>query len=282
MFDNFDCSVKTDENYSFWINKFKIAGYAIDMKYRATLQVLCNFLWETAGNHSYAIHAKTVKEGSERFFKKGDFWLLSRFYIRIKEYPSWNDEIYVRTWVKGSDKLFLLRDFQLITGEGNIIGEVTSAWLLVDIDSKRPRRLDDHCRKRSKYMLPDTHAVNRKLGKIQPVSRPIIAPYFPVLYRDLDLNNHVNNISYINWLLDEYPYEILDENEIEEFEINYMAESFFGDEICIATELLPEPQLAFIHNAARKADGREVLRAKIKWRKNMKNYRRKRGRENGI
>lgn len=280
MLDKFDCSVHTDENLSFWVNRYMISGYVMDMKGRATLQILCNFMWETAGNHGYAIHTKTVKDGIGSFYKKGEFWLLSRFYIKIYQYPSWNDVLYIRTWVKGSDKLFALRDFQLIGGDGNIIGEATSAWLLVDIASRRPRRLNNHIG--SGFILPDTHAVNRRLNKIQPLTKPVASPFFQVRYSDLDLNNHVNNIKYINWILNDYPYKILSEYEIDDFEINYIAESFYGDEICIASELLPESQLIFIHNATRKSDGHEVLRVKIKWRKNIKEYRRKESTRNGI
>ena len=60
----------------------------------------------------------------------------------MDEYPEWKDNIEIKTWPKGVDGLFAIRDFQIFRN-GEIIGRATSYWLILDADSKRPKRLDD-------------------------------------------------------------------------------------------------------------------------------------------
>ena len=50
-------------------------------------------------------------------------------------------------------------------------------------------------------------------------------------YSDIDINGHVNSIRYIEHILDLFPIELYKESRIRRFEMAYVAESYYGDEL---------------------------------------------------
>jgi len=55
--------------------------------------------------------------------------------------------------------------------------------------------------------------------------------------------------------------------DINTFEINFLAEVFYGDEISIHSERISDSELSFLNSVVRKKDNREICRARIQWRK---------------
>ena len=62
------------------------------------------------------------------------------------------------------------------------------------------------------------------------------SPVNKVKYSDLDINMHVNNARYLNWITDSYPMEFLRRNYPVEIEVNYLSETTPGDEYYVSTE----------------------------------------------
>ena len=50
-------------------------------------------------------------------------------------------------------------------------------------------------------------------------------------YSDIDVNGHVNSIRYIEHILDLFPMELYRSKRIRRFEMAYVAESYYGDEL---------------------------------------------------
>ena len=50
-------------------------------------------------------------------------------------------------------------------------------------------------------------------------------------YSDIDINGHVNSIRYIEHILDLFPIELYKESRIRRFEMAYVAESYYDDEL---------------------------------------------------
>ena len=56
-------------------------------------------------------HAVSLGYGRDDLMKQNHIWVLSRIYAEIQEWPAWRDKLTVRTWPRGTDRLFALRDF---------------------------------------------------------------------------------------------------------------------------------------------------------------------------
>ena len=121
---------------------------------------------------------------------------------------------------KGIDRLFALRDFCLTSEQGQTLVNATSAWLLVEIEKGRPRRIES---------LPvdlhfpnASHAIREPLEKIHVPDDPLPVFDKPIWLSDLDTNGHVNNAQYIKWITDCFSEEQSRNCRITSLHINYL------------------------------------------------------------
>jgi len=54
------------------------------------------------------------------------------------------DRIKIKTWLTGTGRLFALRHFSIANLKGDILGTAKSAWLVLDLKSRRPQRLSPY------------------------------------------------------------------------------------------------------------------------------------------
>ena len=243
-----------------WEDEYSISFYEVDTKNEVFLPILWSFMQETAWHH-----ADHLKVGYLDLAENNSFWALSRLFIQMDEYPRWGDKIRIKTWLAGMGRLFALRNFSIINPKGEIIGTARSAWLVLDLKSRRPQRVEPLF----KRILPllDRPAEAEEPEKIPDSVHPREENLFKVRYSDIDMHHHVNNTKYIEWVLDRYPYEMNQTHHIHTFEINFLAESSHGDEISVHTEPFGDSPPAFLHSVFRKGDGRELCRARVSWKR---------------
>ena len=210
-------------DHPFSIFSFKIKSYQSDQNGKLNLHSLFQLLQECAWDN-----ARLNNFGYEYLDLKNAFWVLSRVLVEIKEYPEWKDEIEIKTWTKGVEGFFAIRDFQ-ISKNGKVIGNVTSYWLILDKESKRPKRLDDFNFVHENFLKES--AINKKLGKIQVSGESLELEKRKVYTSDLDVNKHVNNATYVRWILDSYFSHNL--KPIYRFEINFMSELLLNDKFVV-------------------------------------------------
>ena len=73
----------------------------------ARLSTLCNLLQEAASRH-----AEMLDFGYETMRRRQLFWVLARLTVRVERFPGFGDTVVVRTWPKGFNGPFALRDYQ--------------------------------------------------------------------------------------------------------------------------------------------------------------------------
>src|SRR4030042_473304 len=171
----------------------------------------------------------------------------------------------MKTGLAGMGRLFALRRFSIAGSKGDILGTAKSAWVVLDLKSRRPQMIEpifQHLRHLFDH-LPSAEEPEKLSGPVQSK----MEKSYTVRYSDIDMHHHVNNIKYIEWILDSYPFEIHRKYHIHTFEINFLAESSDGDEISIHTEPHGDSPPAFLHSVFRKNDGRELCRARTGWRR---------------
>lgn len=243
-----------------WEDEYSISFYEVDTKNEVFLPVLWSFMQETAWHH-----ADHLRVGYSDLWERQFFWVLSRLSIQMEEYPRWGDRIKIKTWLAGIGRLFALRHFSIADIRGNLIGMAKSAWLVLDLKSRRPQRIQPVF-KHILHLFDDLPSTEEPEKLPSPV-RSKMEKSYSVRYSDIDMHHHVNNIKYIEWILDSYPFEMNQTHQIHTFEINFLAESSYGDAISIHTDMLEESPTAFLHSVLRKKDNRELCRARSGWRR---------------
>ena len=243
-----------------WEDEYIIPFCEVDTKESVFLPTLWNLMQETAWHH-----ADHLKVGYSDLTEQKYFWVLSRLSIQMEKYPGWSAKIKIRTWLTGMGRLFALRHFSIVNSKGDILGTAKSAWLVLDLKSRRPQRIEPVF----KHLLDlfDGLPSAEEPEKLPAPVRSKMGKSYTVRYSDIDMHHHVNNTKYIEWILDSYPFEMNQTHQIQTFEINFLAESPYGDEISVHTEPVENFPLAFLHSVFRKGDGRELCRAKVSWKR---------------
>ena len=210
------------ENILYHLN-FDIRTSHVYKDGKLTLPSLLNFLQEAAGKH-----ADKLKFGVHDLNISNDTWVLSRMRVEIVRWPEIGENIMVETWPKGFDRLFAIRDFRVYDSKGEILVKAASYWLVVDRISKRPKMMTNI----SKELInPEISAIDQKLGKI-PVSKSIDFNFSKkVMSSEIDVNGHVNNVHYSEWVFNTLPAKILKKRKLICYEINYMAEVFVDEKV---------------------------------------------------
>ena len=112
--------------------------------------------------------------------------------------------------------------------------------------------------------IPDRLAEPLELEKI-PLSdgQPGKELVFRVVYSDLDMNHHVNNINYLKWVLDEFDLDFRNKYRISTIETNYLGEALYGDTLARDTKAITGTE--YMTKIINKDTGRTILASRTKW-----------------
>ena len=242
-----------------WKEAYQIRSYEVDCHHSLSVLSIFNFMQEAASRHAEALGVSIQHLLSENFT-----WLLSRLKIKIVSLPDWRDQIQISTWPSGVQRLFALRDFEIRDTNNQTVADAISAWLVLDVQKRRPVRIGPFV-ERLKPLEGD-HILPDNLDKLPGLEFRTHQKQFVVRYRDLDINQHVNNASFVEWLVESIPVKVLNTSVLSELEINFLAEAFYGDQILAACHPLDSQNTSFCHSLIRRQDGQELARARTKWR----------------
>jgi medium-chain acyl-[acyl-carrier-protein] hydrolase len=195
---------------------FEVLSFQIDPQGNLRWSCLADLMQEVAWRHADS------RDFGQRLFEQGLMWVMSRFDIQVSTLPAWGEKIVVKTAGRGIDKLFALRAFEVCNARGQVIASAMSAWLLLDIQSKRPQRPDKVLPRELFAAVKEPHLIPEK---IQLAAGLLEAGTIQVRHADLDMNNHVNNVSYIRWIEDFARERGIN---FDSLSINYLAEISAG------------------------------------------------------
>lgn len=249
------------EKQSSWIDHYTVRSYEVDVNHTIQLSVLCNFLQESAWHH-----AENLGYGYFTLSEKRKMWVLTKMVLKIDRLPVWDETVSVETWPKGTERLFALRDFSVKDTEKHEIIAATSFWLLLDADSRRPMKLETF---REEIPLSENrHAVQQKYSKTEGITETggdLPADRLTVRYSELDQNNHVNNVHYIRWFVDSYTPDFLAKHKIDYFEIHYLNEALYQDDLEVRTQMAEGGVTRYRHEVRRTVDQSVLCRGTIAW-----------------
>jgi acyl-ACP thioesterase len=237
----------------------KIPSYDVSLNGQTKFYTLCNILLDSA-----AVHANKFQFGYRDMQKENVYWVLSRFHIIMHEYPSMDERIRVETWPKGLNKLFFMRDFRILSEDGRLLTTATTAWLVLDGNTGRPKKMERNNSLHS-FHVDDFHAIEPVPGKLPEIKLPDRQMPAVARYSDLDINKHVNAVKYIEWVQDCYPQELYEKQNVKEFQINYRAETRFGEEVQINIRNASGPDPYEYLEGIRASDGNAAFRTRIQF-----------------
>ena len=201
-----------------------ITSVDVDYKLEVKLSSLFLFFQEVS-----ALQAEILHIGNDATIDKGLHWVITRFAVDITRMPVDNEVIKVSTYPADNNGLFFYRHYRIYDKNNNVIVKATSVWVVIDAKT--------HQLKKDPFnglILPAEHYDDELPlpGKVNVTDMEYIYTR-KVRYSDIDLNTHLNNTRYIEFISDSFPLSFYDEYKIKNILINYNAEFVVDDEIKI-------------------------------------------------
>ena len=245
-----------NENNKVGIYPFVVEPFHADFTGKLTMGILGNHLLNCAGFHAADRGFGIVTLNEDHFT-----WVLSRLAVEITgEMPSAYDKFSIETWVENVYKLFTDRDFAIINAKGEPIGYARSVWAMIGMETRKPADLLTlHGGGITNYICTEKECPIDKPGRVKVTTAEPDARVM-ARYSDIDINGHVNSIRYIEHILDLFPLSMFSERRLKRFEVAYVAESYFGDELSFYKEQKSENEFDV---EIKKNDRETVVRSKV-------------------
>ncbi len=167
--------------------------------------------------------AKKLRVTREELIRDyGAFWMLARIWYRIDRPIRWDQKLMIRTWHRGSHGATMYRDYDLFL-DGTYIGEAVSAWVLADVNTHKLFRLS-----RIEGLRNSTGGTLCKDRTLQKLHIPCELPLKEerlIHYSDADVNGHVNNSRYADFVCDAVGLANMGEDRfVSSLQLGYLAE----------------------------------------------------------
>ena len=238
---------------------YTIRSYEVDARGRLSILSIFNLLQDSASKHALKLGVSVPQLLASNYT-----WVLSRICLKMQHFPGWGDVMHVHTWPSGIRRVFALRDFDM--RQGNMtIGACVSAWIIIDAAKRRPIRPNSF--EEQLNPVDRKPVLDHPLGKLPRLADSQFEKRFTVRYRDLDINQHVNNVSYVEWLLECSPALTETSWMLSELEVNFLSEALLGDVVVARCAHLDDSGRQMSHDLIRESDGQELIRARTAWTK---------------
>ncbi|XP_072970862.1 palmitoyl-acyl carrier protein thioesterase, chloroplastic-like [Typha angustifolia] len=263
---------------------FVIRSYEIGPDKTATMETLMNLLQETALNHvmSSGLASDGFGATHEMSLRKL-IWVVTRINIQVDKYSRWGDVIEIDTWVAASGKNGMRRDW--IIREYNakrIIARATSKWVMMNRETRRLSKIPEQVREEVRPFYLDRMIIseissNHTIDKLTDDTAEHIRSGLAPRWSDMDVNQHVNNVKYIGWILESVPLNVLEDYHLASITLEYRRECRQSQLLESLTSMVSKESdqkhtsscktdLGSTHLIRLQEDKAEIVRARAEWR----------------
>ena len=184
--------------------------------------------------------------------QKNYFWAVIRQKMEISQLPQTGEVVTVKTWPMPSTRVAYPRATEGFDADGTSLFKVISLWVIMDMDTRA-------------MVLPGKSGVEvagtcfgtelKAPGGLTALDGGS-AHLRTVTYSDLDVNGHMNNTRYLDWVCDMLPAQFHKEHPMKAVSICYMSEAregqtlhlhFDGDTVFQVDGAVPETTVSVGH-----------------------------------
>lgn len=193
---------------------------------KATNKAILSYLEDIGG-----IHSNKAGYGVLEIEETHLSWILLGWRLQVIRRPKYAETIRIKTWSKGVVKFYTYRDFEIYDQQGNLIIKASSKWVLLDIEKGKIIRIEPELM--DKYE-PEMNKAVFEMHEFDKVSEPDEYKYeteYTVRRADIDVNNHMHNLNYIEIANEALPEEVYRGALFNDVRITYKKEIKLGDTV---------------------------------------------------
>ena len=161
--------------------------------------------------------------------KYGVAWVYTKYRLKIYQKTDFDRSIRISAWISKLDAVRSWQEMRITRGEELLCeGRLESCLIdLMDLSVARIPRIE----------LPDGLRVDRMTAtdsfeRRMKLSEDAAYVYtHTVRYCELDNNRHMNNLYYVDMFMNAFDMDFYDRHEITDFEIHYVHQAYYGEEL---------------------------------------------------
>ena len=165
-------------------------------------------------------HSDSVGDNILADTKEHKAWIMTDWFVEIDEFPKVNQEIVSRTWVEPIKQiLFSNRDFE-IEADGKVCARCVGRYVIVDLETGRPQKIGQE-------FAEQYHPEERQAIAMDKPPRLVTPEAFTnevainVRRSDIDYNDHVHNLTYLDYAFEALPHEVYKNYDFKGFRVTY-------------------------------------------------------------
>ena len=209
--------------------KMKIPFDMSDMNGNIKLPSLILLSLQVSGSQS----AQLGVSDKEILEKYNLVWIITEYDIDVIRLPRFAEEIIIETEALSYNRLFCYRRFTIYDESGQAIIQMLASFALMDRDSRKVHSVDPE------MVAPYQSEFSKKIirgPKYTDLDNPTSKDYH-VRFYDLDMNGHVNNSKYLDWIFEVMGADFLMDHIPQKINLKYVKEVRPGGMITSSYEL---------------------------------------------
>jgi medium-chain acyl-[acyl-carrier-protein] hydrolase len=234
--------------------KYSICSYDVDQNCSARLTSILNYMQDAAW-----LHYQSFEEHNGKIMPDNYGWLLSRIRLQAETFPEWGDSVKLETWSPGLSRMFALRDFIFHDKNEKPLIKASTAWLIIDINKGLPVRPDFF---KEKWTFSDRNPLIDITSKLKACEGSDKSSSVRAVYSDIDVNRHVNNAKYVEWMLNIYKDSFINKHIPYTVRIDFTGQAVLGDSVEIRLKQVSDKEI--YTNAV--LDGKDLCRMFVSWK----------------
>jgi len=248
---------------NYFDKQFELRYFEMNESGVASPTTILTLLEETAADHCHSINHSLYQ-----LKKQNIGWVLFSGIMQIDRYPSYKEKITIRTWLSKYSTIKGFRENIIYDEQGNILGKAKGLWVFFDIEKRRPIPIFDSIKE--KWSFCDEESIIHNISKkIRATENPNYELKFKVNRFDTDTNKHVNNIRYLQWVVESVPIEIIDNYYLYSIDGRFVAEAYLGQTIVSLTKnnINENKEKSFLHTIKVEGTDKICATAETIWKK---------------
>lgn len=195
----------------------------VDKYCRLRLSVLFKMFQDLAVKH-----ASSLGVGREETLDRGFLWIVTKIKLEIIRLPVYGEDIILKTWPGETSRVYFPRYYELRSSSDELLARASSLWALIEGEKRSPVipgaesiHVKGHISGNELLLPTGLRIPDNEACKTDSALRT-------VLYSDIDMNGHMNNTKYLDWIDDFLGDDFHKAHSFKAFQINFISEATLG------------------------------------------------------